>query len=71
MLNFDEAAIYLETIDTGYGKCFTSNPCMEEEPYRHSEKFTLMFYIEVDGFRYLNFNDRAGTGVTDVLSFLG
>ena len=44
---------------------------MEEEPYRHSEKFTLIFCIGVDGFRYLNFNDRAGTGVIDVLSFLG
>ena len=41
IIDFDEAAIFLETIGRSYGKCHISTRVNEPGPYNHSEKYTL------------------------------
>jgi hypothetical protein len=41
IIDFDEAAIFIETTNRGYGNCFISRRAKEEGPYNYNEKFTL------------------------------
>ena len=40
IIDFDEAAIFVESVDRGYGKCYIGTRCKQEGPYNHSEKHT-------------------------------
>ena len=41
IIDFDEAAIFIENTNRGYGKCYINTRAREEGPYNHSQKFTL------------------------------
>ncbi len=41
IVDFDEAGIFLETTNRGYGKCFIGKDLNEEGPYSRSRKFKL------------------------------
>ena len=71
LIDFDQAAIFIETCDHGYGKCYIGRDLNEEGPYGHSKKYTLTLAIGNGprGDRWLSFNERAGTGINDILRF--
>jgi len=63
LLDTDEAAIYLETADRGYGKCFIGKRCEEEGPYGRSEKYTLLFTMGANGLKISLFERMKGVNV--------
>lgn len=73
MIDWDEAGIFIETTDRGYGKVYVGNRCREEGPYNHSQKYTLTLAIagSVQGERWLKFEAKSGTGLLDVVDFIG
>jgi hypothetical protein len=72
IINFDEAAIFLETTNRGYGKCYISTRAREEGPYNHSEKFTLVAAIcgGVNGGCWIDIELHSGTTVLDTYNFI-
>jgi transposase len=72
IVDFDEAGIFLETTDRGYGKCFVGKDLNEEGPYSRSTKFTLCMAIggDAEGHRWLTFELKKGTTIYDTISFL-
>lgn len=71
-IDWDEAAIFVEMTDRGYGKAFVGTECIKVGPYRHSKKFTLTVAIEGGDVRrrWIRWSDEAGTEVRDVLEFV-
>jgi hypothetical protein len=72
IIDFDQAAIFIETTDRGYGKCAIGNDLNEEGPYGHSKKYTMTLAVSGDpaGQRFLTFELKAGTSVHCVVLFL-
>jgi hypothetical protein len=73
IVNFDEAGIFLETTDHGYGECFIGKDLNEEGPYSCSTKFKLCLAISGDagGRCWLTFELKKGmTTIYDTITFL-
>ena len=72
IIDFDEAAIFLETCNRGYGKCHISSRVNEEGPYNHSAKYTITAAIRggVQGGCFVEFLLRTGTSIMDTHDFL-
>jgi hypothetical protein len=72
IINFDEAAIFIETTNRGYGKCYINRRYTEEGPYNHSEKYTFTAAIRSgpNGGCWVDVDLRPGTGVIDTYDFL-
>jgi hypothetical protein len=72
IINFDEAGIYLETTDHGFGKSFIGKDLNKEGLYSHSTKFTLCMAIcgNAGGHCWLSFELKKGTTIYDTISFL-
>jgi len=45
IIDFDQAANFLETTNRGYGKCSIGEDLNEEGPYNHNQKYTLALVI--------------------------
>ncbi|CAB9525377.1 expressed unknown protein [Seminavis robusta] len=72
IIDWDEAGVWVETTNRGYGKCFIGSRAREEGPYNHSQKYTLTAAIRggPGGGCFVNFALRAGTSVMDTHDFL-
>ena len=72
IIDWDEAAIFLETTNRGYGKCYINTRAKEEGPYNHSEKFTTTAAIRGGhgGGCWVDVALRTGTAVIDTYDFL-
>lgn len=81
LIDLDEAAVFLETVNRSRGKSYIGTRCREVGLYGHSAKYTLMMAIsgdQNDGMRHLLMEQRAGTGnaefaafIQDVLNIIG
>ena len=71
-IDFDEAAIFVETANRKIGKMRIGQRVREEGPYNHTEKFTLTFAIsgDVNGERWVDFDWRSGTSINDTYEFI-
>ena len=71
-IDLDEAGIFVETANRSTGKAFIGVRVREEGPYNHSEKWTLTMAIsgDEDGDRWLDFEKKSGTTVTDCYDFI-
>jgi hypothetical protein len=67
IIDWDEAAIFIETTNRGYRKCYLSRRVSEEGSYNHSQKFTLMAAIRggPNGRCWVDMSIRTGTTVMD------
>lgn len=72
IIDWDEAGIFLETTNRGYGKCYISTRAKEEGPYNHSEKFTITAAIRggQQGGSWIDFVLTPGTSIVDTYDFL-
>ena len=72
IIDWDEAAIFLETTNRGFGKCHITTRVNEEGPYNHSHKYTLTAAIRggANGGCWINFELRTGTTILDTFNFL-
>jgi transposase len=72
LIDLDEAGIFLETCNRGFGKCFIGKTCREEGPYGHSEKWTLTMAISggPDNSRWVQFEKKSGTTIVDFAGFI-
>ena len=72
IIDFDEAAIFIESTNRGYGKCFLSTRAREEGPYNHSQKYTITGAIRggVQGGCWVDVALRTGTSVVDTHDFI-
>jgi hypothetical protein len=72
IIDFDEAAIFVETTNRGFGKCYINRRAREEGPYNNSEKFTITAAIRggPGGGCWVDLALRTGTGVMDTYDFL-
>ena len=66
-IDLDEAGVFVETANRSSGKAYINVRVREEGPYNHSEKWTLTMAIsgDEDGDRWLDFEKKSGTTVTD------
>lgn len=71
-IDFDEAAIFLETTNRGCGECHISSRVNEEGPCNHSEKCTITAVIGggLHGGCWIEFQLRAGVTALDTHDFL-
>ena len=70
MVDFDQAAIFVETTARGIGKAHFSRRVIEEGPYGHSAKLTLTMAVCGSGERFLTLEEKAGTSTLDTVNFL-
>ena len=72
IVDFDEAAIFVESTNRGYGKCFLSTRAREEGPYNHSHKYTITAAIRggPQGGCWVDVALCSGTTVIDTHDFL-
>ena len=70
MIDFDQAAIFIETTARGIGKAHFSRRVVEEGPYGHSEKLTLTMAVCGSGERFLWLDVKNGTTTLDTVNFL-
>jgi hypothetical protein len=72
IIDFDEAAIFLESSNRGYGKALIATLCREEGPYNHSQKYTITAAIRggANGGCWIDFQLHSGTTVIDTHDFI-
>ena len=72
VIDFDEAAIFVETANRKSGKSVIGVRVKEEGPYNHSEKYTLTMAISGhrDGERWVDFERKSGTTTHDTYQFV-
>ena len=70
MVDFEQAAIFIETTARGIGKAHFSRRAIEEGPYGHSAKLTLTMAVCGSGERFLTLEEKAGTSTLDTVKFL-
>lgn len=73
LIDMDEAAVFLETINRKRGKTAIGTRCREVGVYGHSTKYTLMMAISADPndrIRHHTIEQRAGTGNIEMAAFI-
>jgi hypothetical protein len=72
IIDFDKAALFVETTNRGYGKCYIGHRATEEGPYNHSEKYTITAAIRggANGGCWIDVSLRTGTDVMDTYDVL-
>lgn len=73
LIDLDEAAVFLETVNRSRGKSYIGTRCREIGNYGHSTKFTLVMAISADpndGRRFHTLEQRAGTGNAEFAAFI-
>jgi transposase len=61
LLDYDEAAFFLETANRKEGKAYVGVRVREEGPYGHSQKWTLKLCVGPGVFKHFAFTKEAGT----------
>jgi DDE superfamily endonuclease len=72
IIDWDEAAVFIESTNRGFGKCFIGDRAREEGPYNHSTKYTLIAAIcgGPNGGVWIDLSDRTGTSIVNTYDFL-
>lgn len=77
LIDIDEAAVFQETANRGYGKARIVSRCRDDGPYGHSEKTTLLLAISgetptvnQDAARWLEMWNQGGTTTARFLAFI-
>jgi hypothetical protein len=72
IIDWDEAALFVESTNRGYGKCYLTTRATEEGPYNNSEKHTITCAIRggAIGGIWIQMEVKSGTTVMDTYNFI-
>ena len=72
IFDWDEAAIFHESTNRAYGKCYINTQAKEVGPYNHSQKFTITAAIRggPNGGCWIDVQLRPGTTVINTYDFI-
>jgi transposase len=71
LADFDECAIFLQTVNRNRGKAYTGVRVREAGPYGHDKKMNLLMCIGPNNFLHLHLHTESGTTATKFATFVG